>query len=310
MASLRYPAEIIADTTDWFSVKISDYVSGDLLSSGAAEVPSQVTPGATGSFATPGGGAQSFASIILPMPSNIQDGNSVSYGEDKLNPLTAAGISAVSNVMEGNYFDSGNIAQSVLNIAEKFTTEAKTAFNSIGGGPVAKNLILKALAAEAVNIFGGNTSVASILARESGQILNPNMELLFNGVTLRTFRFSFKMTPRDNNESANIRKIIFTMKKNMAAQSGGTFLGTPKVFTLEYKKGNAAHPFLHKFKPCFLKDMSVNYTGENVYATYSDGTPISMTMDLTFQEMFPVYSSDYGEFQESKTNNGTQGVGY
>ena len=310
MASLRYPAEIIADTTDWFSIKISDYVAGGLTDSGAVETPTAVTPGATGVFAAGGGATQSFASIILPMPSNIQDGNSVSYGEDKLNPLTAAGLNAVSNVMGADYFDSGNIAGSITKIAEKFTGEAKNAFNNIGGGDVARNLIMKALAAEAVNVFGGNTSVASILARESGQILNPNMELLFNGVTLRTFRFSFKMTPRDNDESANIRRIIFTMKKNMAAQSGGTFLGTPKVFTLEYKKGNKAHPFLHKFKPCFLKDMSVNYTGENVYATYSDGTPISMTMDLTFQEMFPIYSSDYGEFKESQNNTGTQGVGY
>ena len=303
MASLRYPAQIIADSTDWFSVKISDYVAGNLLSSGAAAVPSQVTPGTTGSFATQEGGAQFFASIILPMPSNIQDGNSVSYGEDKLNSISAAALGGVGALMDltldSNFFKAGGDALKTV----------QDEFKKIGAGNVL-DLLKKSLSAEALNVFGGNISIDSLLARESGQILNPNMELLFNGVTLRTFRFSFKMTPRDNDESANIRKIIFTMKKNMAAQSGGTFLGTPKVFTLEYKKGNAAHPFLHKFKPCFLKDMSVNYTGENVYATYSDGTPISMTMDLTFQEMFPVYSSDYGEFQESQNNSGTQGVGY
>jgi len=300
MASLRYPAQIIYESTDWFSVKISDYVAGNLFSSGAAAVPSQVTPGATGSFAAQG----SSASIILPMPSNIQDGNSVSYGEDKLNSLTARGADIAYDAMDKT--DVGQILKG------DFTTATDT-FNKIGGllkDPALKTIVLKSLAAEAVNVFGGNVSVDSLLARETGQVLNPNMELLFNGVTLRTFRFSFKMTPRDNDESANIRKIIFTMKKNMAAQRGDTFLGTPKVFTLEYKKGNNAHPFLHKFKPCFLKDMSVNYTGENVYATYSDGTPISMTMDLTFQEMLPVYSSDYGEFQESQNNSGTQGVGY
>jgi len=300
MASLRYPAEIIADTTDWFSVKISDYAAGGLTVSGAAAVPSQVTPGTTGSFATQG----SSASIILPMPSNIQDGNSVSYGEDKLNSITAAALTGIEGAMS---IDFGNLPTSLADAGNKI----KSAVDSTGlGYERAGELVRKSLAAEAVSIFGGNVSIESLIARESGQIFNPNMELLFNGVTLRTFRFSFKMTPRDNDESANIRKIIFTMKKNMAAQSGGTFLGTPKVFTLEYKKGNNPHPFLHKFKPCFLKDMSVNYTGENLYATYSDGTPISMTMDLTFQEMFPIYSSDYGEFKESQNNSGTQGVGY
>ena len=81
-----------------------------------------------------------------------------------------------------------------------------------------KDLVLKSLGAQAVNIFGANVNINSLLAREQGKILNPNMELLFNSVTLRTFRFSFKMTPRDRNESVSIKSIIRTLKKNMAAK--------------------------------------------------------------------------------------------
>ena len=90
----------------------------------------------------------------------------------------------------------------------------------------------------------------------------------------------------------------------MAARGSGTFLDTPHIFDLSYRKGGEKHPFLYSFKPCFLKDMSVNYTGENVYSTYSDGTPISLTMDLTFQEVVPVYETDYDTIPD------TQGVGY
>ena len=39
--------------------------------------------------------------------------------------------------------------------------------------------------------------------------------------------------------------------------------------------------------------MSVNYTNAGTYATYSDGTPVSMRMDLTFKELNPVYFEDY-----------------
>ena len=84
-----------------------------------------------------------------------------------------------------------------------------------------------------------------------------------------------------------------SLKRNMAAKSGGTFLGAPNIFELRYRQGNGDHKFLHKFKPCALTDMAVNYTGENVYATYRDGTPVSMTMDLTFKELVPIYESDY-----------------
>lgn len=295
MASLRYPNEIIKDSTDWFRVGISSYSADGQTTNASGETVANFLGSSAG---------RETQYIILPMPSNIQDGNSVSYGEDKLNTITAAAVAGVQNVMN---FDLGNIPTSLSNAGDAI----KNAINQSGLDlNTAGGLIKKTLAAEAVSIFGGNTSIESLLARESGTILNPNMELLFNGVTLRSFRFSFKMTPRDNTESNNIKKIIWTLKKNMAAKGGTTFLSTPNVFNLSYKKGSNDHPFLHKFKPCFLKDMSVTYTGENVYTTYSDGTPVSMIMDLTFQEMVPVYQSDYGSWSDSGTDERPQTVGY
>ena len=104
------------------------------------------------------------------------------------------------------------------------------------------------------------------------------------------------MTPRDDREATSIKSIIRTLKKNMAAKTvtgDNLFLKTPNIFELQYKKGNRPHPFLNLFKPCVLSDMSVNYTGENVYATYADGTPLSMVMTLTFKELLPIYEDDY-----------------
>ena len=45
--------------------------------------------------------------------------------------------------------------------------------------------------------------------------------------------------------------------------------------------------------------MSVNYTGEGVYATYGGttpqggGTPVSMVLELGFKELEPIYDTDY-----------------
>ena len=58
-------------------------------------------------------------------------------------------------------------------------------------------------------------------------------------------------------------------------------------------KGGQPHPFLHKFKTCALKNMSVNYTGSGTWATYGDGTPVHMKMDLAFTEMNPIYAEDH-----------------
>ena len=179
----------------------------------------------------------------------------------------------------------------------------------------AKSLITRQLAASAAGVFGGNVTIDQILAREQGIIFNPNMELLFNGPTLRQFRFSFKMTPRNQDESKEIMNIIRNIKRNMAPQtttsgnSQNLFLKSPNVFELTYMQGSQPHSFLHNFKQCFLESMNVNYTGDGTYATYADGTPISMIMDLTFKELEPIYDIDYNEYTGPYAPGKDPGIG-
>jgi len=178
--------------------------------------------------------------------------------------------------------------------------------NASGGVEGIQGFATRFLASKAVALANVNITPNQILARSTGEIMNPNMELLFNGPSLRSFRFQFKLTPRGKTEADEVRKIIRTFKEHMAPKvsNAGTFLKTPDVFELRYRKGTDPHPFLHRFKQCFLKEVNVNYTGEGTYATYDDGTPVSMIMDLSFQEIEPIYDTDYGEYKVGS------GVGY
>jgi hypothetical protein len=245
-----------------------------------------------------------ISTIILPMPSNISDSNQVTYSDDSLDAVTAEVAGFARGVMSES-FDK--------NLIGALGTRAQEFLNQVGaqGGSI-KDIYLGQLAASAAQIAGvGNITLNQILARGENQILNPNMELLFNGPTIRNFRFSFKMTPRDEKESADVKNIIRTFKKNMApkttSENSQFFLGAPNIFELSYVQTDkdtgrpTLHSFLHRFKQCALTDVTINYTGENIYATYADGTPVSIIMDLTFKELEPIYSSDY---------NGVGGVGY
>ena len=258
-----------------------------------------------------------YATIFLPIPSNVQDGNTVSYSDSSLNNITASLISGGISTMEGfgealGLLASGKTAESNTAASAAMDSIRKVISNSGLDFNVAQSLLTKQLAASAVGVFGGNVTINQLLSREKGTIFNPNMELLFNGPTLRSFRFSFKMTPRNRNESIVVRRIINTLKRNMAPQvvttgnSENLFLKTPNVFELTYKQGDMEHCFLHKFKQCFLEDISVNYTGEGTYATYGDGTPISMVMNLQFKELEPIYDIDYEQTEDNKY----KGVGY
>ena len=313
---LRYPMEALSDTTDYLQIDIVEYKSAKELSgsnnsittaAGSRSVAQLGQSNARKGLKGTGLATKRLkdrGTIILQMPSSIQDGNSASYGESKMNTLVGAAAGAVKETMTGVGEAIGN-ADSLGAAVTGGLEAGKDALTGIKGSEGvlsgAKTLLTNQLTASALGALGGNVSAADLLARSTGQVFNPNMELLFNGPTLRSFRFSFKFTPRNAKEAEQVRLIIRTFKSNMAPKvdqstqiSGNSlFIKTPNVFELRYRRGIQDHPFLHRFKQCFLTDVSVNYTGEGVYATYDDSTPISMQMDLTFKEIEPVYNTDY-----------------
>ena len=322
---LRYPSESLTEHTDYLQIDIEKYeaigenyitstgsdnryVIGNARQNRAARTPSKKLTRKP---------LINAGTILLPIPSNIQDTNNVNYGESSLNGLAAVGVSAVEEGMVGlgNFVGSGGVDKIDF---KKFESNIKNKLTAgLGGGDedvafvTASDIVTKKLISEAVSIFGGNVTTQQLLARETGEILNPNMELLFNDVTVRNFRFSFKLTPRNPKEAEQVKLIIRAFKRNMAPQAqggvqgaGNFFLRTPNVFKLRYRSGAKDHPFLNKFKQCFLTDVQTTYTGEGVYTTYDDGTPVSIILDLSFKEIQPIYDIDYDEFP------GTGAVGY
>jgi len=284
---LRYPDKAIHDDTDYLKIEVFDYVAVGFSTTGQTSTSSK----------TNYKGKTIQDTILLPIPQNIQDSNGAGWGEDSINNIVAVGLGQIGDFIQSDELDKG-FGDLLNNTVGEFGKVAVT------GG--AQNLNTAFFASKAVNILGANTSFSGVLARSSGQILNPNTELLFNGVKLRSFNFSFDFAPRNSPEAEKVRKIIRTFKKSMSptvtnagSDSGaigtGLFLRTPKIFQLSYMKGNSPHPFLNKFVPAALVNMNVNYTGSGTYMTYHDGNPVHMKMELSFQELSPVYESDYSE---------------
>ena len=320
---LRYPAELLTEHADYLQIDIERYeaigssyvnrsggndryVAGNIVTNRA---------GRTTSTRLSRKPLINAGTILLPIPAQLQDSNNVVYGDSRLNGLAALGVSKVEEAMEGvgKRLAGGDASFSLTDFSDNISKGLKEGFGSDRNSALsnAADLITKKLSAEAVNIFGANVTPNQLLARGNGEILNPNMELLFSDVTIRNFRFSFKLTPRNKKEAEQVKLIIRAFKRNMAPQAQGGvsngsqfFLRTPNIFKLRYRSGNKDHPFLHKFKQCFLTDMQTTYTADGVYSTYEDGTPVSMQMDLSFKELQPIYDIDYD------SRPGNRAVGY
>tara|TARA_B100000085_G_C18536953_1_gene510388 strand:- start:754 stop:1788 length:1035 start_codon:yes stop_codon:yes gene_type:complete len=239
--------------------------------------------------------------IYLPIPQVITDNTSVSYAQDTLNPLQVVGLKAASGLIS----DPAGAVAAGANAAQELI-QAATALD----GTTAK-LINTALAGKAVNQLGGNVNATSLITRSTGQVLQSNMELLFDGPTLRSFPFVFDFTPRNYDEGQMVKKIIRTIKRAILPKNGdkGVFINSPDLFQLQYITANGQdHPFLNKFKIGAMSDISVNYAASGTYATYSDGTPVHIQMSLTFKELNPIYAEDFDNNDADGTPVG--GVGY
>ena len=241
--------------------------------------------------------------VELPIPQEVNDSNIVTWGDDTMNIFQLAGVAAAANFVErpGATFQQGlDFIQKGIDLGGAIDSKLQTA-------------IRNAIAGAAVNQLGGNVNAQNLIARTTGQVLNSNLELLFGGVNLRSFPFSITFTPRYEEEALEVKRIIRQFKMSMAAKAGkrfsggsasGIFLNSPDVFSLRYMHNGQDHPFLNSFKICALTGMSVNYTNAGTYASYGDGSPVSIRLNMTFKELNPVYSEDYDGMTDD------MGVGY
>ena len=235
-----------------------------------------------------------LGSVTLPMPSNISEANQTGWGEDSLNNLAAGlmggAVGAVSDLAGGNLYGA----------TQKTVDTAKNIFGSNSGAKaqIQQQLTLNA-AASVVKKLGININTEGYRARVTGTVINPNLELLFNGPKLRAFQFSFKMAPRSADEAKHIRGIIKFFKKAMApkravTQDDAFFLGAPNIFRIKFMNGNKASTTLPTLKTCALVNFTVNYTADGFYSAFNDGQPVSVQIDLSFAELTPIYNDNYG----------------
>lgn len=232
--------------------------------------------------------------IELPIPQDLTDSNSITWGEDRANALELAALAVAQQAM------GGDIGRGAITAAEAAVTALNTGVDIPGLKPETQGAVRAALSGAAIGAVGSNVSPQSVISRSTGQILNNNLELLFQGVNLRTFPYSITFSPRSPTEATVVKKIIRRLKASMAPKAGemtgtaaGIFIQSPDVFQLKFLKDDTDHPFLHAFKLCALTGMSVNYTNAGTYTSYEDGTPVNIRMSLTFKELNPIYHEDY-----------------
>jgi len=269
-----YPEDIASTKQDIIKFNMIQYRPSQLKATGRPDV---------------GSGSIIGGDVILPIPGGIRDQNTTGWDQATMNPAERAAANVALNA----------ISKGGDGFVDSVKTEIQQALSD--GGEDAKKAMAGYFASQAAGVD------QQVLQRGMGVVVNPNMELLFRGPSIRQFSFSFLLAPRSENETKEVANIIRFFKQGMSPirSKSALFLRTPNTFRLKYiyrGKKDSDHKYLSKFKECALLDTSVDYTPNSNYATFPDGGMVAYQLTLRFQELEPIFNDDYAEIKE--------GIGY
>lgn len=131
----------------------------------------------------------------------------------------------------------------------------------------------------------------SLANKAFGRATNPYMEVLFNKAEMRTFDYNFTFTPRSEEETEDVKKIIKMFRFHMMPELRGSnsrFLTLPSTFDIHYMYQMTPslaveNSFYTKIATCVLTNCDVNYTPNGV-KSFASGAPTQITMNLSFME--------------------------
>ena len=239
---------------------LSSTVIGQTLKEGLSISPQTTTPRAV---------------ISLYMPDTLNAGYHSSYDTPSFEDAFGSTIQGLRSLSK----TAGQFAQGA---------DLKSVISS---DPGVINLQAKAAGA-LTGLAGGNAQTTqSLILQAQGYAINPQVQMLYRGIDLRSFQLSFTFTPKSVGETEQVDKIISTFKYYFSpalqagaqTQTDSMFLIPPALFNVNFMINNIENKYLPKYGDCVLESLEVNYA-PNGWSSFESGAPVQTTLSLGFRE--------------------------
>ena len=132
-------------------------------------------------------------------------------------------------------------------------------------------------------------SGASKLALKSqGLAINPQQQLMFNGIDFRDYQLAFTFTPYSKEEADTVAQIIKLFRQSAAPQivtgGAGMFFVPPSTFDLDFLFNGSRNTYVNKVAESVITSIDVNYA-PNGWAATQNGAPVQTTLTMQFKEI-------------------------
>jgi len=257
-----------------------------------------------------------MAQFIADFPPTL--GNDVSAGQhymiidsyESVNAITT-GKKKLSSI--GLYIPAGSLNTSYTGNyegKEGASIAARTgAASGLMGGPGGGFSFSELASSIADKVVRGGLEAAdsSGFISAGGNTPNNHMALVYKGPnSFRQHTFAFKFFPKNKNDSDTVRAIIEEFRRGtLPRMAGGAsvisdpFFKSPRQHEIRFCKGgtgaNAAgseNGYLFTIGTSVITNMQVNFDPQSVVGFHKDGSPVSVDLSLTFQEIKLQISQD------------------
>ena len=131
----------------------------------------------------------------------------------------------------------GFLGSALLDAGNANPANVSDAVNSMLESDYAKNIVAKTLGGA-----NGAANSKELLQQSLGQYTNPQVQLLYKGISLREFTLEFIMTPKSTQEAQTVKDICdsfaFYSAPGLAGAASGTagqYLTPPQIFQIKFK---------------------------------------------------------------------------
>ena len=220
-------------------------------------------------------------SIVLPLPTNLQDTFTVAFNSFELGLSGAVALDAMSASGRQAVLDSLTNRDTVGEGVGGIVSTLQTAASFAG-----QNLL------DEIGIAG--VSSAFDLSRAAAQ--NNHVTLRFEGVNLKTHTFNWSLSPRNREEADTLKNIIQYVRRQIlpeyqtaGVQEGNAqgsaldraLLSYPSVVDIFFIGAN--QEYFYYFKPCMIQSFSTDFA-PNGLAMNVGGKPSVVNLSMQLSE--------------------------
>lgn len=245
--------------------------------------------------------------IFLPLPANLGTTYSQTYNAEGIGLAGDIGAKLGSDIAS-NGLNAGisSLADKVVNLSQKDITDGLAYYGLQAAEEGLGAAVGSALGGGVPGALAGAAAGQALKGALAGAGVarNPYMAVMYDSPQFRTHQFSWKLIPKDFDESEIVRKIIYAFKFYGAPNRNANqhFLDYPQQFDIDFHYND----YLHNIGPSVLTSLEVNYHGEGaplyhdvskhvIVGRGKNKAPVSVTLSANFQEVFIITKEQINE---------------